>query len=154
MTPDKIIDGLKERLQSTYNIRYEKKFEKFYEMFLNPKGLEPIRLHKILVILDRRPQSLISISYALYIAKVVNGELFALNQGLHASIISKEAQEVGIPCTVKIQENYTTKYITEYIKEIDPDLIIINFTHPLHEELQNTLRFAILSVKASQYVNI
>ncbi|MHA2275125.1 MAG: hypothetical protein ACXAC2_05135 [Candidatus Kariarchaeaceae archaeon] len=151
MTPGNILHRIKEKVLTTNQLKYEEIYENFFEKYLTPRDLKFVVFKKIFLLLDKRPHSLISISYALFFAKLTDSEIYVITQGLHDSIVADEAKEEGIHLTIHSLKTMDLNIVLDRIYNTQPDLVILNYTHSLRNQIQNIIRCPILTVKASHF---
>lgn len=120
-------------------------------MFMAPQSLEKIRIKRVFVVIDNRPHALIAISYALYLARLIDAELIAVSQHAHISLIEDEAKEAGVKASTVLVDKFDAGHLSEMIAEHRPTLVVINYTHPLRDSLQRLIRQPMMTVKASQF---
>lgn len=90
-----ILARSRKRLAS-YGINYRTPYDTFYDLFLTNDKIKPIQMGSVLVLTDKRPRSLITIAYALRLAKVLQANLLAITLGVHQELIEGEVKNYDI----------------------------------------------------------
>ena len=151
----KIPDILKNlRSNAGENIEYDDKYNHFLQLISDPNKVAHINFDRILLILDKRPFSLLPMAYAIRMANAFDSKIVAMTQGTHSKMLKQECLKLKIPVQIIEFKEFDFEDVKDIMKKHEPNLVIINLTHDLREKMQQSLRIPMLIVKASQMLDM
>ncbi|MCY3413725.1 MAG: hypothetical protein INQ03_18925 [Candidatus Heimdallarchaeota archaeon] len=144
----------------TYKPRYddqmEKKIDHITDLFKYDKELVEISIGPILVFTDRRPNSLLAISYAIRLTSALDTTLYAITEDFHNDLISEECKKHNIELTylnaeVLNQSQIDIVALNQKITSLGITLAITHFHSHWKDILLEKLRIPILITKIDNF---
>lgn len=147
----KIGEILNSLLSNNINYQLDRigyKINKISDLFKPYNELEEITFGPILLFCDKRPNSLISIAYAIKFATLFDQELYAITEGFHDEILKNECNKFN----VKLKEifNYNSNEISliaQIVNEKEIKLAIAHLDSEWKEKILNNLEIPSLITK-------
>jgi hypothetical protein len=138
---------------SSYGIKYQQPFDTYYDLFLADDEIIPIQIKSVLVLTDKRPRSLITIAYALRLAKALEANLVAVTLGVHQELIKGEARinKINLTMLKTVNKQPSVDNILRIIRDHDVGLVVFHSLYQLSEALQENSPVPILIVKINQF---
>ncbi|MFX1564092.1 MAG: hypothetical protein ACFFDP_12380 [Promethearchaeota archaeon] len=149
-----ILSEIIDKRISRYGLKYAPPIDKLLDAFLPQNEINQVSIESILVLVDQRPRSLVSIAYALRFAQALKANLLAITKGVHHELIQEEAKQYSIAITSLVTYMKTPPLgkIEEIIQENNVGLVILHNLYENAKEILESSSVPVLIIKVGNLV--